>query len=241
MTADYKSDAPAAKIIKSANIDLQTDLFDEVTDRLRAVAPEAGGYVEYAEMSTQYINNWNTRRYFTITLRVPSDRFEETRLLVENIAKVTHSSQNAEDVTSRYYDLAGRLETKLIEEERVLEMITRADKIEDLLALEERLGEIRTQIELFESQMTSIDRLASFSTIYVSLQEATKEELRVVSDDLGGRIRNAFVNSINNTVRFMQGAVIFAAGAIIPILAVGIPLGIVTVAALVIFRKKKAA
>jgi uncharacterized protein (DUF849 family) len=238
-TANFISDSPVpSKIIQTANIESQTDRFDEVTGQLRAAAPEMGGYVEYADMQTVYYDGRNNWRTFNITLRVPADKFDETRLLVESIAKVISSNQNAEDVSARYYDLAGRLETKLIEEERVLEMITQARRIDDMLALEERLGEIRTSIELYRSQMTSIDRLAAFSTIYVSLREVTKEELVIVSDNLGGRIRTAFVNSVNNTVTFMQDAVIFFAGLLIPLVMIGLPLMIVTVILLIVFRKK---
>ena len=206
-----------AKIIQNANINLQTDRFDEVSAQLRAVAPDMGGYVEQASRDGN--SPW---RSFSITLRVPIDRFEEARAWVEALAQVTWSSQSTEDVTANYYSLADRLETKKVAEERVLEMIARAELIEDLLALEEQLGSIRTQIEQFEAQMTSIDRLAAFSTIYVRLSEVTKEELVVFSDDLGGRIKKAFTRSVNNTTLFFQDFVIWLAGALIPLVTIGI-------------------
>lgn len=215
------------KIIQTANIEAQTDRFDEVTDALRAAAPDHGGYVESANLYSQYNNARNTNyRVFTITLRVPTDKFEEVRRYVEGLAQVSSAYQSAEDVTAQYYDIAGRLETKKIEEERVLEMIGSATKIEDLLALEERLGEIRTQIERYQSQINSIDRLAAYSTIYYTLYEATKEDLIIVSDNLGGRIGKAFASSVNRTVSFFQALIIFLAGALIPLSVIALLCGV---------------
>ncbi len=170
-----------------------------------------------------------------IILRVPRDQFDTVLKRVESLAKVVSSSQSAEDVTASYYDIAGRLETRRVEEARVLEMIPRAEKIEDLLALEERLGEIRTDIELYQSQMNNIDRLAAYSTIHVNLEEVPREEMIVVSDDLGGRLQLAFIRSVNNTVIFFQNTLLFLAEIFIPLLFAGL----IAVVGIIIYKRKK--
>lgn len=204
------------KIIQTADIESQTDRFDEVVEKLRAAAPDHGGYVESA---SQYTHG---NRVFNITLRVPTEQFETVRLYVESLAHVIGTTQNAENVTGHYYDLLSRLETKQIEEERVLEMIGRATNIEDLLALEERLGYIRTQIERYQASLNTIDRLAAYSTIRMTLTEVTHEELVITSDDLGGRIRKAFLRSVNGTAVFFQEVILFLAGAFIPLTIIGL-------------------
>lgn len=225
------------KIIQTADVELKTDLFDEAVERLRNAATQFGGYVESANMQGDF-NSRGSSRYFYIVLRVPTNRFDEARRYVEEQGKVVRSNQSATDVSAEYYDLAGRLETKRIEEERVLDMIGRATKIEDLLNLEERLGWIRTDIERFQSRLNTIDRLAAFSTIRISLNEVTKEEIVIVSDDLGGRVQQAFVKSVNAIVSALQEIVIFLAGAIIPLLLIAI-LTFVGIAATRAARKKR--
>lgn len=228
------------KIIQTANIEMQTDRFDDVSEQLRRVAIENGGYVENANLYNRYNYNRDSRwRVFSITLRVPTDKFEEVRQYVEGLGHVLSAVQNADDVTAQYYDIVSRLETKQIEEERVLDMITRANQIDDLLALEERLGQIRTQIERYQSQINSIDRLAAYSTIQVGLSEVTKEELVIVSDNLGGRIQKAFLNSLNKTASFFQEVLIFLAGALIPLAIVGLLAFIGIKAALTAHHKHK--
>jgi hypothetical protein len=216
------------KIIQTAWVNLQTDRFDEVMQTLRRLAPDVDGFVESAELYDYYSQNrfsanQPTRlREFSIILRVPREHFDTVMWQVENLATVRSSNQSAEDVTARYTDLAGRLQTKYIEQERVLDMIGRAQTIEDLLALENRLGEINTDIELFQSQMTGIDRLSAFSTIHVHLSEVTTETLIVVSEGLGARMGQAFTRSVNGTVLFLQNVLIFLAGALIPFTFIGL-------------------
>jgi hypothetical protein len=219
-----RAEEQSQKILQTAHINMQSDRFDDVIFSLRALAPAFGGFIENAELYDHYTPHRTAQRFrsFTITLRVPREYFDEAVKQAEGLAVVRSSSQFAEDVTAQYYDLAGRLETKRIEEERVLDMINRAADINDLLALEERLGQIRTEIERFQSQLLSIDRLATFSTIHVHVTEVASETLIITSEGLGARISQSFVSSINRTVVFFQNILIFLAGAVIPLTFIGL-------------------
>jgi len=222
-TMDSPGRAPQpSKIIRSAFMELRTDQFDEMVTLLRSAGQSYGGYTESSNLNSNHYGGRSRSRFFSITLRIPSESFDEALQYLEGLAQVTHSSQSSEDVSARYYDLAGRLETKRVEEERVLDMISRAEYIDDLLALEERLGQIRTVIEQYESQMISIDRLSTFSTFNVNLYEVTKEELVLISDTLGSRIQQSFVRSLNGVILFFQNAVIFFSGIIIQLIIIGI-------------------
>ena len=216
---------PRRMIIRTASINMRTDYFDDTVTAMRSIINEHGGYTEAGDLSI------NTRgqniadgRVYNATFRVPSYNYDAARTQIEALGNVFHSSETADDRTMEYHNLASRLETRRIEEERVLELISIADNVEDLLALEERLGRIRTDIEVFESRMRNIDRLAAFSTIHVSLHENTRQIIALsISDDLGGRIQRAFAGSVNGTVRFFQGVLIFFAGAVVPLLMLAIP------------------
>ncbi len=238
---DVSPDLPSAgerigeKILQTGHVSMQTDTFDTVVDDLRFSATNSGGFIESANIYGRDHYDGRTRRICNIVLRVPRDQFTAVFEHTERLGKVINSSQSAEDVTARYYDIAGRLETRRVEEERILEMITRAEEIEDLLALEERLGIIRTDIELYQSQMNNIDRLAAFSTINVTLEEVLPEEMITVSDDLGGRLQQAFIRSVNNTVIFFQNVLLFLAEALIPLLFIAL----LAVVGITIYKRKK--
>jgi hypothetical protein len=228
------------KILKTGNVSLETDDFDSVVDELRFAAVNSGGFVENAniyDVSYNYYNHTaNRSRECSMTLRVPREQFDSVMALVSGIGKLISSDQYSEDVTAQYYDTARRLETKKVEEERVLEMISQATKIDDLLALEERLGQIRTDIELYQTQLLNIDRMAAYSTINVTLTEVLTEEYIIVSDDLGGRLQLAFTRGVNGTVIFLQNALLFIAEIFIPLLFIAF----LAIVGLVIFKRKKA-
>jgi coenzyme F420-reducing hydrogenase alpha subunit len=216
------------KIIQTAHVYMQTDQFDDTVAALRDIAVNVGGFIENSHLSDYYNHSrYSDRqperlREFSITLRVPRESFDWAMFQVEGLALVRSSNQSAEDVTAQFFDLAGRLETKYIERERVLDMISRAETIEDLLALENRLGQINTDIERFQSQMTSIDRLSAFSTIHVQLNEVTTETLIISTEGLSARMNQAFTRSINSTLVFFQNVLIFLAGAVIPLTFIGL-------------------
>jgi hypothetical protein len=189
------------------------DHFEEVVEALRLTAPSVGGFVESSSLGHSEARGWRPRT-FNITLRVPAEYFDWALNYIESLATVTSSMQNAEDITSEFYDMLGRLETRRIEEERVLAFIEQAVEINDLLALEERLGQIRMQIEQYMSRINHLDQLATFSTIHVRL---TEEETVVIAATLGGRIGQSFTGSLRATGAFFQNLIIFMAGAVVPL------------------------
>ena len=211
------------RLIRTADVQMhaEEDRFDQVVDALRVAAPNAGGFVEWSELGSYRVHPRNFR-IFEITLRVPGERFEEVLLYVESLAHVTSSRQSSEDVTAQYYNILGRLDTSLIQQDRVLALIEQAQHIDHILELERHLGEIRTQIELYQAQLIQIDSRATYSTINVTLLEVEDETAVIVVDALGGRIATAFNASLSGTGVFLQETLIFLAGIVIPLSSIAL-------------------
>ncbi|MDR1208992.1 MAG: DUF4349 domain-containing protein [Clostridiales bacterium] len=93
-------------------------------------------------------------------LRLPQENYEAAL-----DARVVSSSMSERDRTADYYDAAARRETLLAQDERLTEMIARAETLEDIIALETRLSDVRCQIESAGAYMADIDQLAAMSTI----------------------------------------------------------------------------
>jgi hypothetical protein len=234
---DESSEEREKKIIKTGNIGMQTDRFDDAVSDVSRATDELGGYIESANLYYENYSATYSNRVWEATLRVPSESFDELMRRVEEQGRVQSSSQSAEDRTSEYFDMQARLETRRIEEERVLELIRLAYDVDDLISLEERLSSIRTDIELYERRMTNIDRLAAFSTIHLTLREASRETLLLpVSDDLGSRIQRAFMTSVNGTTTFFQGFALFIVSASVPLALLCIPAAVV----FLVIRKRRA-
>ena len=203
-------------IIQTANIQLETEYFDDVVAELRQLAPAAEGYVE-SEMLTTH-----GRRMLTMVLRIPAARFDTVLNHVENLAVVISLNQRAEDVTDQFYDLAANLETRRIEEERILVLLESAVNINDILSLESRLSSVRLVIEQHQAQLNNLAGQIAYSTIVVTLTDSYEEEPTVVAVTLGERIGGAFGDSVDGTVGAFQNLAVFLAGAVIPLIFLGL-------------------
>ncbi|MCL2364958.1 MAG: DUF4349 domain-containing protein [Defluviitaleaceae bacterium] len=213
-------------VIRRAFVHMENEVFDSTVEALRAVAPAVNGYIE-----SEALTGTGTRR-FTIVLRVPVATFDYALRRIETLGTVIHQNQSAEDVTDQFYDLVGNLETRRIEEERILDLIDRASDIHELLALEARLSNVRQMIASYLAQLNQMAGLISYSTITVTLTEYNPFQ-PAVGLSLGERIGGAFGDSVDGTVGALQGIVVFLAGAVIP-------LALLSIVGLVIWRIVKA-
>jgi len=202
-------------VIQRANMELESDRFDDTVSALRQITPSVDGYVE-SEMLTNL--GWPR---FTIVLRVPAAHFEAVLHQIGSLADVRSRNQWADDVTDQFYNLAGNLETRRIEEERILALIGQATDIHELLALESRLSNVRHAIESYLSQLNQMAGQIAYSTINVTLT-CTAVPPVAAAPTLGERIGGAFGDSVDGTVRALQNFVIFLAGALIPLVLLGL-------------------
>ena len=203
----------ARHIIQTASTEQETEYFDDVVAELRQLAPASGGYIESEQLSGRM---W---RVLHMTLRVPSAAFEDVLTQIESLADVRHSNRQAEDVTDQFYDTAARLETRRIEEERLLALIQDAENVHDLLELERRLSNTRLQIETYNARLTNLAGRIAYSTIFVTLFDIAEEEIvPIAGPTMGERVGGAFGDSVDSVVRGFQNFVIFMAGVIIPLI-----------------------
>ncbi|MCL1844622.1 MAG: DUF4349 domain-containing protein [Defluviitaleaceae bacterium] len=198
-------------IIQNAVVEMETEDFGGVVDALRGIADGVGGYVESELLTTRSL-----RRVFTIVMRVPTGEFSAALAHAESLAEIRTSSQTAQDVTDQFYDAVSSLETRRIEENRLLALIDEAENIHDLLALETRLTNTRMAIETYLAQLNNLAGQIAFSTITVTLFDASQAP-PAAPTAFGDRIGGAFGDSIDGTVRVAQNIVVFFAGAIIPL------------------------
>ena len=218
-------------IIQTARVEMETDYFDNVVEALRKIAPSVNGYVQSEQLTT------HGRRIFSIVLRVPVANFEEVLQDVEGLADVNFSNQWAEDVTHLFYDTIGHLQTRLIEEERILALIENAELVQDLITLEMRLRNTRVQIETYQNRLTDLAGQIAFSTINVMLSEIQEQEIITLS--LGQRISNAMGDSISSASDTSQDVVIFVAGLIVPAILFAIAGSVVFLLARRAIRRRK--
>jgi len=223
------------KIAKTTRLSIEVSDYNLASDSLKSFVKDSGGYVEDVH---SYVYRKTEKRDFksgSFTLRVPVDHYDSVRNQIFTLGKITTDSENAQNLTNEYFDTEARLKAKEKEETRLLELILKAEKIDELILLEERLSNVRAEIERHQSRINTIDRTTAYSTIYVELTEAFSAEIEPVSENFGSKIKNVFINSINGVKTFFEYCAIFIAGAIVPLLI----LAAVFVVVIVIVKKSR--
>lgn len=225
---------PSRKIIYTATLTLESTEYEQARSALLSAAAAAGGYVE---RSSQYGSAEAGDRWVELTLRIPSDHYNDFLTAAENAASLLRKDESTQDITAEYVDVAARLKTLRTQEQRLQELAEQAETLEDLLAIEQRLSDVQYQIESYTAQQRVYDDQIDYSTVTVTLNE-----VRVYTPTkrgFGSRIVSAFQNSWSDFGEDVQDFVVGLVYALPALLL----LGVIVVVVLIVVRKgrKKAA
>ena len=224
------------KLIRTIYLSLQTTEFDSVLSDLSAKTTELGGYIENSSISGNSYYYQSTR-YASYTIRIPSDQLDQFVDIVGELGNVTQKNESVEDVTLQYVDVESRKKALETEQERLLELLSQAENMEDLLAIESKLSDVRYELENYGSQLRMLDNQIDYSTVNVDVDEVER-----VTDtgekSFFGEIKDRFGDSLYTVGRDMRGFVIVVLGSL-PILIVWAVIIIVVVLVVKKIRKRR--
>ena len=173
-TSDETSPAPVErKLIRNVSMNLETREFDALTKSISDAVTFFGGYMEQADVSgnSLYWSGERSNRYSNITARIPENKLDAFLTEVSSQGNVTYKNESVQDVTLQYTDITSRKKTLQMEQERLWELLEKAESVDAVIALEARLSEVRYQLESIESQLRTLDNQIVYSTVYLSIQE----------------------------------------------------------------------
>ena len=89
-----------------------------------------------------------------------------------------------------------------IEQKRLLDMMEKAETVEDMIAVEARLTDVERELNDEKTQLSDMDRDVNFSTVYISLQEVFEYSEQVVEISYGEKLKKAFSRAVSDFVEF---------------------------------------
>ena len=220
------------KLIRTIHLDVETEDFDALLEKLNQQISALAGYVEQSDISGKSIQNDYSRRRAYMTVRIPSTKLDQFVDSVEDNGNVTNKSETTTDVTLQYSDLESRKKSLTIEQDRIWALLEKADTLESVIALEERLSEIRYELEAMEAKLRLYDNQVDYSTVYINIEEV-KTYTPTAPLTIGQRIEKGFTRNVENMKNSAIDFIVWTASST-PIL---IPLLVVVIAAVMIFRK----
>ncbi len=196
-------------------ISLQTAL-----DTIGARAAAAGGYT--VSLATDKGSKTGPQ-FATITVRIPVARFSEVLTAVGKTGTELSRSVSSEDLTQDYVDSKSRLRNARALEARLLDLLAKAENVNQALRVQSELGNVQETIEIAKGRLDQIALITTFSTITAELRVPAPPVTKAAtvarkSRDLG------FVRAVKRGGRAAIGVVNTLATGLItisPFLAIG--------------------
>jgi hypothetical protein len=190
------------KIIKDGTMRIKTADMPASKKRFDVLLKSLNAYYELEDLQ----NNDAEIRY-ELKIRIPAENFEKLITSIEGGGdEITGKNIQARDVTEEFLDIATRLENKRVYMKRYQELLSKAQKIEDILAIDENIRTLQEEIESSEGRLKYLNDQVAFSTLNVTLFKNKDFIYRPKEQDkFTERVKSAFSNGWSMLVNLIIG------------------------------------
>ena len=194
-----------AKMIYTAELEMETTEFEQAVQGLTALTEEFGGYFENSTVT----NRKTGSRWAEYVVRVPADKYNAFLGQAGELCHLTRQEANQDDISEVYYDTAGRLKTQQIKLERLQALLAKAELMEDIITIESAISETEQMIDSLSGTLRRYDGKVDYATVHINIQEVYKlSNVEEVPDTFGQRIGRAFSNGISDFMDSMEDLVV---------------------------------
>ncbi len=219
------------KLIRKVWLTAETEDMDTLLPQVEEKLTSLGGYVEARE-----VNNYtNFNRWASLTIRIPAQKLDQFTQTVKENANITSTTETADDITLSYVAVESRMKALETEQTRLLELLAKAENMEEILLIEERLTKVRTELEEVTSQLRVYDNQVSYGTVFLTINEV-KEYTEENPEGFFARIGRGLTESVQDIGDGFLELVIFLIVASPYLALLAVAMGVVV---LIIKRRKK--
>lgn len=154
-------------VISTGTISLSSQDTEQARFDLQKVIDAHDGSIADEKTSIDDEGNLRNTR---IVLRVPAAEFAETMTEIGEVAEVTSSSRNTEDVTTQVIDNEVRIRAQEKSLRRIETLLAQAQDISDIVSIESQLSQRQADLDSLKSQQAYLEDQTSLSTITVHLE-----------------------------------------------------------------------
>ncbi len=172
--AKPQNDVAQRKIIRNANLGYETKEYDDFIAKLTQCIAVHNGYVESSESSGNGLYSSRSRSAYLVA-RIPADEYDNFMTDAGTLGTQTYKSENANDVTMNYVDTESHIRALQSEYDALLEILDKAESLDDVLALQSRISEVNYQMDSYKSQIRKYDDLIAYCTVRISVSEVIRE------------------------------------------------------------------
>ena len=206
---------------------------------ISVMAREMGGFVVSSNLYQSFTSAGIEVPEASIVIRVSSDRLDEALEKIKaGAVDIQSENRSGQDVTNQYVDLQSQLTAKQAAEKKLLEILDKATRAEDVLAIYLQVQSVQTEIEMLKGQIKYLEESAALSAISVRLiAEESTQPIEVGPWKPQGAAREAIQDLIiffQNFVDFLIRFVLFSLPSLI---LIAIPLYLVFLGGRAVYRR----
>lgn len=207
-TNEVNNEMGGAKLIRRVDISIETKEFDKLIENINQKMTSLGGWVQDSSLYNN--DGYNPYRNQYITIRLPYEKVDAFLDDIDAHGTIRNISDNTEDITLKYANTQTRLDNLNVQHQRLLELLSQAERIEDIIVLEERLSEVETEIDSYQIEIKNYDNLVNYSTITLNINESIY--IQNEPETFGERIWNELSYNLHNIKEnFADGIIYFIA------------------------------
>lgn len=155
--------ATARQVIYTGTVTIAVADVQASVDFVRGLAESLGGHMQ----------NLNGE---SITVRVPAERFDSVIERVQQLGELRNKSINAQDVTQQFQDVEIQLKTARTAYDRLIALLEKAEKTEDVVTIERELRRLKTEIDRIEGRQRYLSDQVTLATLTVRFNAKVPQE-----------------------------------------------------------------
>ncbi len=174
--ADFEEVTRADRlVIRSAQLSVVSKKVPAAVKELTEYVQSVGGFVVNIDL-----RGMNNAPSATVTMRVPVEQFNAALVKVRAIGlKIVSENISGQDVTEEYVDSEAQLKNLTASEQQFMEIMKRAENVEEVLLVQRQLEDVRGRIEQTKGRMQFLERSTKLALITVYLS-TDAEDLPIV-------------------------------------------------------------
>ena len=201
------------KLIKTIRMEAETEDLDALLPQINEKINGLGGYVENQELYNGSSYSSYRHRNASLTIRIPAENLNGFVEDVKGVSNVVSYNESTENVTLQYVSTESRVKALEVEQERLLELLGKAENMADLLEIEARLTDVRYELENVTSQLRVLANQVDYATVHLYISQVkvyTETEEQTVWQRIGSGFRENLQDMGENLTDFFVWIVTYS-------------------------------
>ena len=148
------------KLVRTATMELVAADVVAAVDRARDIAVRETGYA-----GREQVRDTSA----TLTLHIPSDRFDQALDALSGLGEVVSREQSAEDVTEEVVDLDSRIATQRASVDRVRALLAKANTVDEIVRIEQEVTAREAELESLQQRSQALAGQVAMSTVTIRI------------------------------------------------------------------------